>query len=456
MIGFILSLVITGACAKDQTQSDNPSSTKITETNAKVEEKTPTAARTVEEVIDQKAGVLIEEHMDQRLETLESWDRQQYLDFIEQTFNPIAEKELKTYFTKHKNLTGEQIYDYLVYMLGSGNYKSYYEKLTAYDHGYVMPELPNGEDTVTINQKKVNNLVIMDSSGSMNEIIAGQTKMEQAKEAISGFVKSIPEDANVSLIAYGHIGSSANSDKAKSCSSVETVYPLSSYQAEKFESSLNSFQASGWTPLAGAMNKAEEILQAYPSDEYYNQVYVVSDGVETCDGDPVAAAQQLQSKDIKAKVNIIGLNVDHKGQQQLKQVADSGGGEYITVEDPAELEVQITEKWKPTIGQLVWTQGVTLQQTVEAMERMNEIYNPLYYASSAELNRIKHAVYYLNKEKLITDDVENQVLEIAESLEDIRNNHFSEIKEAKELEREKTKEEINAKVEEWRQKWQEE
>lgn len=455
MAGCILSLVVTGACAKNQAQSDESTPAKIA-ADAKVEEKTPTAARTVKEMIDQQAGVLIEKHMDQKLETLESWDRQQYLDFIEQTFNPIAEKEFKTYFTKHKNLTGDQIYDYLVYMLGSGNYKSYYEKLAAYDHGYVMPELPNGEDKVTAKQKKVNNLVLMDASGSMNEIIAGQTKMEQAKEAISGFVKSIPEDANVSLIAYGHVGSSADSDKAKSCSSVETVYPLSSYQPENFTTSINSFQASGWTPLAGAINKAREILQAYPSDEYYNQVYIVSDGVETCDGDPVAAAQQLQSQNIEAKVNIIGFNVDNEGQQQLKQVADSGGGEYITVDDPAELEVQITEKWKPTLGQLVWTQGVTLQQSVDAMERMNEIYNPLYYASSAELNRIKQAVYYLNKEKLITDDVENQVLEIAESMEDIRNNHFSEIKEAKELEREQAKEEINAKVEKWRKQWQEE
>lgn len=182
----------------------------------------------------------------------------------------------------------------------------------------------------------------------------------------------------------------------------------------------------------------------------------MSDGVETCDGDPVTAAQKLQSQNIKAKVNIIGFDVDNEGQEQLKQVANSGGGEYITVDNPTELEVQITEKWKPTLGQLVWTQGVTLQQTVDAMERMNEIYNPLYYASSAELNRIKHAVYYLNKEKLISDDAENQVLGIAESMEDIRNNHFLELKEKKELEREQAKDEINTKVEEWRQQWQEE
>ncbi|MFP7474231.1 VWA domain-containing protein [Niallia taxi] len=456
MIVFILLLVVTGACSKNQTQSDETTPSKIAKTDVKVEEETPPAARTVEEMIDQKAGVLIEEHMDQRLETLESWDRQQYLDFIEQTFNPIAEKEFKSYFTKHKNLTSEQIYDYLVYTLGSGNYKSYYEKLADYEHGYVMPELPNGDNKVTTEQKKMNTLVLMDASGSMNEILEGRTKMEQAKEAISEFVTSIPEDTNVSLIAYGHVGSSANSDKANSCSSVETVYPLSTYQPKDFTTSINSFQASGWTPLAGAISKAGEILQAYPSDEYYNQIYIVSDGVETCDGDPVTAAQKLQSQNIKAKVNIIGFDVDNEGQEQLKQVANSGGGEYITVDNPTELEVQITEKWKPTLGQLVWTQGVTLQQTVDAMERMNEIYNPLYYASSAELNRIKHAVYYLNKEKLISDDAENQVLGIAESMEDIRNNHFLELKEKKELEREQAKDEINTKVEEWRQQWQEE
>lgn len=245
MIVFILLLVVTGACSKNQTQSDETTPSKIAKTDVIVEEETPPAARTVEEMIDQKAGVLIEEHMDQRLETLESWDRQQYLDFIEQTFNPIAEKEFKSYFTKHKNLTSEQIYDYLVYTLGSGNYKSYYEKLADYEHGYVMPELPNGDNKVTTEQKKMNTLVLMDASGSMNEILEGRTKMEQAKEAISEFVTSIPEDTNVSLIAYGHVGSSANSDKANSCSSVETVYPLSTYQPKDFTTSINSFQASG-------------------------------------------------------------------------------------------------------------------------------------------------------------------------------------------------------------------
>ena len=181
---------------------------------------------------------------------------------------------------------------------------------------------------------------------------------------------------------------------------------------------------------------------------------MVSDGVETCDGDPVAAAKELQSQSIKAKVNIIGFDVDNEGQQQLKQVAESGGGEYITVEDASELEVQITKKWKPSIGQLVWTQGVTLQEKIKTAERMNEIFNPLYHASDAERHRIKHAIYFLGYEDLISDDVNKQVLELADSQHDLRYEHFLALKEQKNSEIKQAEEELDGKVEEWKQQWE--
>ncbi|MGN7479386.1 vWA domain-containing protein [Solibacillus silvestris] len=452
----MLSLMIMAGCGDDQIKTKDTTPAENEAVVEATEEEIPRAGRTVEEMVAQKAGVLVELHMDQQLETLGGWDGQKYLDFLKQTFNPIAEKEFESYFTEHTDLNSEEVYDYLVHMLGSGNYENYYGQLTAYEHGYAMPDLPEGEDEVTTKQKKMNVVVLMDASGSMNGVIGKQSKMELAKAAVAKFAGQIPSDANISLIAYGHVGSSSKADKAASCAAVESVYPLSAYEAANFAGSLDSFEASGWTPLAGAIQKAGELLQAYPAEEYSNLVYMVSDGIETCDGDPVAAAKQLQSQNIKAKVNIIGFNVDNEGQQQLKQVADSGGGEYITVDDPADLEVQMTKKWKPTIGQLVWTQGVTIQQFTDAMERMNQIYNPLYSASDAERNRIRHAVNFLYNEELISDDVKEQVWKLAESLHDLRNDHFKEIKEKKEAEREQASEMINAEVEKWRQQWKDE
>ncbi|MER1957700.1 MAG: hypothetical protein ABS942_09980 [Solibacillus sp.] len=99
---------------------------------------------------------------------------------------------------------------------------------------------------------------------------------------------------------------------------------------------------------------------------------------------------------------------------------------------------------------------MTIQQFIKASERMNEIYNPLYQASTAELNRIRNAAYFLNDNELITDDVEKQVLQLAESLHDLRYEHFNGVKEVKVSEREQAQKEINDKVEEWRQQWKNE
>ena len=62
--------------------------TETTSTEEEIEESIPPATRTVEEITNQQAGVLVETHMDQTLETLGSWDYQQYKDFLEKTFNP--------------------------------------------------------------------------------------------------------------------------------------------------------------------------------------------------------------------------------------------------------------------------------------------------------------------------------------------------------------------------------
>lgn len=58
------------------------------------------------------------------------------------------------------------------------------------------------------------------------------------------------------------------------------------------------------------------------------------------------------------------------------------------------------------------------------MERMNDIYNALYHVYTAELNCIRSVAFFLNNKELIPNDVEKQVVELAESLYDLRNEHF--------------------------------
>jgi Ca-activated chloride channel homolog len=420
------------------------------------DEKIPEAAADVEGMVAQQPGKIVKELLDPELEVADSWDSQKYFDFNEQTLQPAAEKEMKAYFSEHKDMTGSQVYDYLVYQLGSGLYQSYYEDLVSFEHGHEMPELPDGEDEIQqAKNQKSNVVILMDASGSMKADVNGGNKMALAKETIKEFTGSLEDDSSVSLMAYGHVGSGSDEDKAKSCSSIEAVYPLGAYDKTAFNQSMDSFEASGWTPLAGAIGKARELLSAYNSKEYKNTIYIVSDGVETCDGDPVKAARELQGSNIEAKVNIIGFDVDDEGQKQLKEVAEAGGGTYATVRDKDELEDQVLKKWKPSLGQVFSQMGILLHETVDQKERLLDISNPIRTASEREKQRIQSAVSFLEREELISPEAALEAEEMAEERHEIRDTHFEEIYEQKEEEAQKARDEINSKVQAWKDKWYE-
>jgi Ca-activated chloride channel family protein len=191
-------------------------------------------------------------------------------------------------------------------------------------------------------QKSVNIMILVDSSGSMAGKVDGGVKMDLAKNAVREFSKQMPEGANVSLVAYGHKGSNQSKDKAISCKGIEEVYPLGAYDEGQFNRALGKFKPVGYTPLADSLKYAQKKLSNQKNAE--NIVYVVSDGIETCGGDPVKAAKELNSSSIKAVVNIIGFDLNDEGQRQLKAVADAGGGKYSSVDSKVELDKYFEEE----------------------------------------------------------------------------------------------------------------
>jgi Ca-activated chloride channel homolog len=453
----VFSLLLIVGCSEN-TKPTSKAENKKDETVEKTEKiDIPEAPRDLDSMIRQEPGLLVKEHIDSDLEVIYGWNMNKYYDFIDETFEPIVEKEIKTYFKKNNDLSSDKIYDYLVYQLASGQYQSYYEKLTTFEHGHKMPELPSGEDEIeTAKKQKTNVVILMDASGSMKAEVSGGVKMELAKETIKKFTSELPEDAKVSLLAYGHVGTGSDADKSKSCKAVDDVYPLSPYDSESFNKAMDSFKASGWTPLAGAIEKANELLSSYNKQEYKNIVYIVSDGIETCDGDPIQAAKKLNESNIEAKVNIIGFDVDDKGQKQLKQVAEAGDGEYATVRDKSDLEDLVLKKWKPSIGQIFSTQGVLLHEVVDQKERLNDLYLPLYNASEREENRIVSAVYFLQDNEQITREEGEQIMAQAKEMHKVRQEHFKEIRDKKEAEAQQARDEIDAKVQAWKDKWSKE
>jgi Ca-activated chloride channel family protein len=210
---------------------------------------------------------------------------------------------------------------------------------------------PDIEDERFQFKDNLNVEILLDASGSMANQIDGRSMMDIAKESIKEFAESLPEGANIALRVYGHQGTGSDQDKELSCKSNELVYEMNSYNAEALGKSLNEFQPAGWTPLAKAIEEAKKDLSSYKSDTNTNIIYLVSDGVETCNGDPVAMAKSLADSDIKPIVNVIGFDLNAKGQNQLKKVAQAAKGIYSNARNQEQLNQElarareIADKW---------------------------------------------------------------------------------------------------------------
>ncbi|MGM0867773.1 MAG: vWA domain-containing protein [Bacillota bacterium] len=214
---------------------------------------------------------------------------------------------------------------------------------------------PEMEDSRYQFKENLNVEVILDASGSMAQEAGGNTKMEAAKEEILTFVEGLPEGAKVGLRVYGHKGSNADSAKELSCNSSEIVYPIDAYETSKFQSALDQVTPTGWTPIALALREAQKDLSKFNGESNTNIVYLVSDGIETCDEDPVTAAKELYDSNLNPIINVIGFNVDAEGQRQLKDIADASEGIYSNVDDQSGLKSELDkindiakawDKWK--------------------------------------------------------------------------------------------------------------
>ncbi|RST74367.1 VWA domain-containing protein [Siminovitchia acidinfaciens] len=256
--------------------------------------------------------------------------------FSSENYDELKVKELIDQWPR--DLEMKEYYEQLLALVAEDYrpYKKYFEDVdTSFEENSSEPGSKNMD---VPSEKKVNIQILFDSSGSMNGEVGGKQKMKLAKDAVQSFVSELPEQVQISLRVYGHKGTGSDADKPLSCKSTEVVYPFKSYDQKQFSAALDQFSPAGWTPLAGAIQAAEEDLKELSGDDVENILYVVSDGVETCDGDPVKAAKQINQSDIKGVVNIIGYDVDNEGQEALKEVAKAGAGKYETVSSQQQFE----------------------------------------------------------------------------------------------------------------------
>ncbi len=200
-------------------------------------------------------------------------------------------------------------------------------------------------------------IIAVDASGSMGAKLGNSTKMASAREATLELLDRLPKDVRVGLVAFGHRGDNSASGKETSCAGVETAYSLATPNRGDIRAALEKISPTGWTPLAAAIEEAAGNLSA-AQNEGEQVLWVVSDGKETCGGDPVAVARRVNQGNLKLVVNIVGFDLTGDDRAQLQAVAEAGGGKFLDY-DPNGGERLAESMWR-------------LQNRIDAMqERLN-------------------------------------------------------------------------------------
>lgn len=199
-----------------------------------------------------------------------------------------------------------------------------------------QPELKAREGALGLTVPPTRVVVMIDGSGSMAGRIDGTTKLELARRAALGFINDLPKKVEASLLVFGQEGNNSDAGKAKSCAGIDVMAPMSADRA-LIRAAVGRVRAVGWTPLAAGLERAEAMLKAstMPGEQV---IYVVSDGEETCDGDPVAVARRINGGNTRAIVNIIGFDLPAREAAALTEVAKAGGGGFVNLSSEAELE----------------------------------------------------------------------------------------------------------------------
>jgi Ca-activated chloride channel homolog len=294
------------------------------------------------------------------------------------------------------DLTKEQYVEELKYLL-TEDYHQEIETLLTFD-STIEVDIDRPDETVDApTLKTAHYALLVDASGSMAARVGGKTRMEAAKEAVMEFAEQVPENATISLRVYGHKGSNSNADKGLSCDSTEVLYN-SSFEAAGFQNALSQVKPVGWTPIALGLQMVKGDIPEGTDDVV---VYVVSDGIETCNGDPVQEAKNLVSSDIQTVVNIIGFDVDNEGQKLLKEVASAGNGEFTYVNSEQDLKKYMRAQYEEIQKRWLEWKEAGKQQAYDIKEEKKKLAydtkESMKEKSTREKERMKEAQAYLKE-----------------------------------------------------------
>jgi hypothetical protein len=173
-------------------------------------------------------------------------------------------------------------------------------------------------------------MVVIDGSGSMRDGFPGaSSRIDAAKESITQVVRNLHKDIETGLVSF------------TDCDETSTPRKYGYAERPELLSRVRAVSPTRGTSLANSIRRAGNAAKSVGPAT----VVVVSDGEDTCGGDPCAAARALKSRKPLLTVNVIDLSGGRSSVLQC--VANATGGRVFAPRNA----VEITREMQEATGQ---------------------------------------------------------------------------------------------------------
>ncbi len=188
---------------------------------------------------------------------------------------------------------------------------------------------PNGQAVVEVPDQITQIELILDASGSMAGQVGGKAKIDIAKDTTNSLIDGLKDKANleVGLRIYGHLN--------KECSNTVLEFPIGKIQADAMKAKIASVKALGYTPITTSLEKAAGDFDVKKPGT--RQIILVTDGIESCNGDPCAMAKKLKEAGVVTRIDVVGFNLKSEELKAVQCIAEPFGGKVIGANSAKEL-----------------------------------------------------------------------------------------------------------------------
>jgi len=197
-------------------------------------------------------------------------------------------------------------------------------------------------------QERSSTILVLDASGSMWGQIDGVNKITIARDVVGDIVWDFPADRNLGFVTYGH-------RERGQCADIEILVGPAPGTAAEIVGIVDGLNPRGMTPMTDAVITAAQALR---HTEQAATVILVSDGIETCNPDPCAAARALEEAGVDFTAHVIGFDVRGEADAllQMQCIAEETGGRFLTADNAQELKEALREVTAaPAFGSFTFT-----------------------------------------------------------------------------------------------------